>query len=212
MNIEDIKTTILSKENILSYIGGLIFLVIFIWGYSYIDNNWYEYRDDGVITMSTAKNLVDFGFIGVSVSGPIVEASSSPMQFFMYALAYLLTGVDYANYSYWQTIITTFFIGFLFIRFFSDKPIIAIIVTTFSAIGLTYFYPFFEWHASGMENAITHLLFLATLYILYTSVKDNNINFWLAIIVFFATIARLDSVYHISMLLVIYSVILAVYI
>lgn len=206
MTIKNIKKTLLSKENILSYVGGIVFVVVFIWGYSYIDNNWYDYRDDGVITMSTAKNLVDFGFIGVSVSGPIVEASSSPMQFFTYALAYLFTGVNYADFSYWQTILATFIIGFLFIRFFSDKPIVALTVTSLSAIGLTYFYPFFEWHASGMENAITHVLFLATFYILYKSAKDNHVNFWLAIIVFFATIARLDSVYHIAMLLVVYSV------
>lgn len=204
--IGKIREILLRKENILSLVGGLIFVGIFMWGYSFIDNNWYDYRDDGVITMSTAKNLIDFGFIGVSVSGPIVEASSSPMQFFTYALAYLFTGVNYANFSYWQTILSTFMIGFLFIRFFSDKPIIALIVTSFSALGLTFFYPFFEWNASGMENAITHVLFLATLYILYKSVKDNHINFWLAIIVFFATIARLDSVYHIALLLILYSI------
>lgn len=204
--IGNVKNTLLSKENILSYVGGLIFVVIFIWGYSYIDNNWYEYRDDGVITMSAARNLIDLGFIGVSVSGPIVEVSSSPIQFFTYALAYLFTGVDYVDFSYWQTILATFLIGFLFIRFFSDKPITAITVTTLSAIGLTYFYPFFEWHASGMENAITHVLFIFTLYIFYKSVKENNINFWLAIIVFVATIARIDSVFHIAMLLVIYTV------
>jgi len=204
--LKDLSKQLLTKENILSVIGGIVFVVIFMWGYSHIDTNWYDYRDDGVITMSTAKNLVDAGFIGVSVSGPIVEASSSPMQFFTYAFTYLVTGVDYANFSHWQTIIATFLLGFIFIRFFADKPIIALFLTALSAIGLTQFYPFFEWHASGMENAITHVLFLATIYILYKSVKESNINYWLAIIVFMATIARLDSVYHIGMLLIIYSV------
>ncbi len=200
------KYSILKKENLLSFFGGLIFVIIFIWGYSFIDNNWYEYRDDGVITMSVARNLVDAGFIGVGVSGPIVEASSSPMQIFVYALAYLLTGVDYIDFSYWQTVIATFLIGFIFIRFFSDQPKIAIAIAIISAFGLTLFYSFFEWHASGMENAITHILFLATIYILYKSVKDNSINYWLAIVIFFATIARLDSVYHIAILLIIYSI------
>jgi len=120
-------------------------------------------------------------------------------------LAYMFTSVDYADCSYWQTILATFLLGFIFIRFVSDKPIVAVVTTFFSAIGLTYFYPFFEWHASGMENAITHVLFLATVYVLYKSVKDNRINYWLAIIVFFATVTRIDSVYHIAILLVIYS-------
>lgn len=156
--------------------------------------------------MSVAKNLVDAGFIGVSISGPIVEASSSPMQVFIYALAYLFTDVNYANFSYWQTIITTFLIGFIFIRFFSERPVTAVFMTTVSAFGLTFFYPFFEWHASGMENAITHLLFLSTLYILFKSVKENHINYWLSVVLFFATIARLDSVYYIAILLIIYSI------
>ncbi len=204
--LNNLSKKLLTKENILSVIGGIVFVVIFILGYSYIDTNWYDYRDDGVITMSTAKNLVDFGFIGVSASGPIVEASSSPMQFFTYAFTYLITGVNYAEFSHWQTIISTFLLGFIFVRFFSDRPIIALFLTLLSAIGLTQFYPFFEWHASGMENAITHVLFLATIYILYKSVKESNINYWLAIIIFMATIARLDSVYHIGMILIIYSI------
>jgi len=205
MQIENIRTRLTDKTNILSYAGGFIFVLIFIWGYSNINNNWYEYRDDGVITMSSAKNLADMGFIGVSVSGPKVEASSSPMQFFVYAFIYKITGANYAEFSYWQTILATFILGFLFIRFFSDKPFIALFVTTLSAIILTKFYPFFEWHASGMENPITHVLFLSTIFILYQSIKKNIINNWLAIIVFMATIARLDSVYHIATLLIIYS-------
>jgi hypothetical protein len=204
--IEKIKLMILKKENILSLLSGIIFVIIFSWGYYHIDNNWYEYRDDGIITMSAAKNLVDFGFIGVSPSGPIVEASSSPMQLFIYAITYFITDVAYDTYSYWQTMIATFLLGFLFIRFFSDKPVLALIISTLSALGLTYFYPFFEWHGSGMENAITHILFLATIYILYQFIRDQHIKYWLAIIVFFATIARLDSVYHISLLLVIFSI------
>ena len=129
------KYSILKKENLLSFFGGLIFVIIFIWGYSFIDNNWYEYRDDGVITMSVARNLVDAGFIGVGVSGPIVEASSSPMQIFVYALAYLLTGIDYIDFSYWQTTISTFLIGFIFLT---------VIIFTFLTIIFCPFQGFFE--------------------------------------------------------------------
>jgi len=180
-------------------------VIIFLWGYSRIPDNYYQYRDDGVITMSSARNLIDFGFIGVSPSGPIVEVSSSPMQFFTYALAYLMTGVDYSSYSYWQTILATFIIGFFFISFFKERPIVSIIVTMLGALCLTFCYPFFEWHASGMENAITHVLFLTTIYILFEMFKRGKTNYWLSMAVFFATISRIDSVYHISALLLLFS-------
>ena len=195
-----------SKKNILSYIGSIIFAITFMYSYSHIDNNWYEYRDDGVITMSAARNLIDEGFIGVSVSGPIVEVSSSPIQLFTFALVYLLTNTDYTNFAYWQTVLSTCLIGFIFIRFFIERPLFSIIITTFSATGLTYFYPFFEWHASGMENSITHVLFLSTIYILHNTIKEKKINYLTSIIIFFASISRIDSIYYIAIILLIYSI------
>ena len=74
--------------SLLSLSGGLIFVVFFYWAYSNIDSSLYQVRDDGVITMSHAKNLVDYGFIGVSPSGGRVEGYSAPVQFFVYAAAY----------------------------------------------------------------------------------------------------------------------------
>ncbi len=200
------KKFLFADANILSLVGGVIFVGIFFGGYFRIESDWYQYRDDGVITMSAAKNWVEYGFIGVSPSGEKVEASSSPVQLFVYALTYFATSIDYVWFSFWQTVLSTFVIGFLFIKFFSGKPMVAVGIATASAIGMTFFYPFFEWHASGMENAITHVLFLSTLYVMYAAVKRNSINYWAAFIVFIATIARLDSVYHISVLLIIYSI------
>ncbi len=198
--------TILSRDNLLSIFGGAIFVVIFLFGYSSLDANWYEYRDDGVITMSVAKNWVDYGFFGVSVSGPIVEATSSPMELFIYATVYAMGGISYDTYSFWQTLIATFILGAIFIRLFTDKPMFAIVYTLATSYSLIHFYHFFQWHASGMENALTHVLFLSTFYILYKSFKYEQIYYPLAIILFFATISRLDSVYHISMLLIIFSI------
>ena len=197
---------IVNKLNILSLLGGVIFLTIFLIGYSTIDTDWYEFRDDGVITMSVAKTLVDYGFIGVNPSGPIVEASSSPLQTFLYSLIYYLTGANYEVYSWWQTVVATFLIGFIFISFFVEQPVTSIIVTVVSAIGLTYFYPFFLWHASGMENALTHLLFLATLYFLYQTMVNNKINYLIVIVIFLTTIVRMESIYHISILLIAFSI------
>ena len=197
---------ILSRKNALSVLSGIIFVAVFFGRYSLIENDWYQYRDDGLITMSSGRNLVDYHFIGVNPSGPRVEASSSPLQLFVYALAYFFMGTNYADFSYWQTLIATFLIGFLFIRFFSTKPLVSISAATVSAVGMTYFYAFFEWHASGMENAIAHVLFLTTAYITYDSVRLNRINYAYSFLVFLAAISRIDSVLHIGAFLLIFSV------
>jgi hypothetical protein len=196
----------IDSKLILPLLGGIIFLTIFLLGYSTIDNNWYEFRDDGVITMSVAKNLVDYGFIGVNPSGPIVEASSSPLQTFLYALIYYLTGANYEVYSWWQTVLSTFFIGFIFINFFAKKPITGVMVTVVSAASLTFFYPFFLWHASGMENALTHLLLLATIYFLYKALVSNQINYSVIIVAVLATIVRIENIYPILVLLMVFSI------
>ena len=199
-------TTFFNKTNFLSVVGGLIFLLIFFLGYLYVDESWYQHRDDGVITMSVAKNWVDYGFFGVSVSGPIVEASSSPLELFIYALFYTIWHVSYDTYAFYQTLVSTFLLGAIFIRFFSNKILFSIIATSIVAFALTKFFHFFEWHASGMENALSHVFFLATFYILYKAIDEGKVNYLTAGIVFLATISRLDSVYHISIILVFFSI------
>lgn len=189
-----------------SLYGGLIFLAIFLLFYAAIDSNLYEYRDDGVITLSVGKNLVEYGFIGVSPSGPIVEASSSPLQTLLYALVYSVSGIDYATYSLWQTVLSTFFIGFILIKFFPEQPIAGLLFTILCAFSLTFAYPFFLWHGSGMENALTHLFFLASVCILFSFERTGSVNYWAASIVFAAAICRIDSIYHISALLALFSI------
>ena len=68
--------------------GALLFVFFFFLGYEKIPVHFYRYRDDGVITLSHARNWVDFGFIGVNPSGERVEATSAPLQMLLYALAY----------------------------------------------------------------------------------------------------------------------------
>ena len=190
----------------LALFGGLIFCSVFAWRYSNIESHFYQVRDDGVITMSHAKNLVDYGFIGVNPSGDRVEGYSAPVQFFIFAVAYALSEVSYDVYANAQTVIATFLLGALFILFFRSNSVYAIALTTLSALLLSYHTSFLEWHGSGMENPITHVLFLSTVLILFTFAKTGNITYSLAPVVFLATISRLDSVYHIAPLLGIFSV------
>ena len=191
---------------IASCLGGLLFVLVFQWEYSGINGALYQVRDDAVITMSHARNLVDYGFIGVNPSGGRVEGYSTPAQFFLYAAAYAVTGVGYAAYSSVQTVVATFLLGAMFVLFFPERKILAILVTLLAAVFLTYWYPFMGWHGSGMENAVTHTLFLSTVLILFTFVRRGRINYWFAVLAFLATISRIDGIYHVGPMLLVFSV------
>lgn len=185
--------------------GGLAFLSLFYLSYSAIDSQFYQVRDDGIITMSHAKNLVDYGFIGVGPSGDRVEGYSAPVQFFVYAVAYYLTGLDYKTYSVFQTIICSFLLGVIFSLFFRESRFHALGLTFLAGLALSKHTAFIQWHGSGMENPITHLLIIATLLILYSSYKTEKITYLFAPIVFCATISRIDGVYHLAPLLIIFA-------
>lgn len=191
--------------------GGLIFLVIFHYGYSTIDPDYYTLRDDGIITLSHARNLVDYGFIGVGPSGEKVEGYSAPVQFFVYALAYFTLNLGFSNYTKAQVLFCTFALGFIFTRFFEDKKCFALITTTITAFLLTRQTSFIQWHASGMENSITHILFALTAYILFKFSQNKNINLNAVIIPFLASISRIDGIYHIFPLLLIFCVYWAIF-
>ena len=200
-----VRAAAVSRTLQLFLIGGVIFSALSFWSYSAIDGNLYQVRDDGVITMSHARNWVDYGFIGVNPSGGRVEGYSAPVQFLVYAIAYRLSGLSYDTYAAAQTVIATFLLGGLFILFFRDHRVYAVILTGLAALLLFNLMPFLQWHGSGMENAITHTLFLAAVLILVSFAKSGKITYPLALIVFLATISRIDSVYHIAPLLLIFS-------
>ena len=190
----------------LSILGGIIYIVIFSIHYSFIDSDLYEFRDDGVITMSVGRHFVDFGFFGVSPSGPIVEASSSPLQTLIYALLYAASKITYQDFSTLQTYACHFLIGCVFIMFFKEKPRFALIATLLSALLLSFLYPYALWHASGMENALTHLLILTAIYGLYRMVDERQVRLYWLPIFFMAAIVRIEIVFHIAILLAFFSI------
>ena len=190
---------------LLSLLGGTLFLAIFCWAYDSLPYESYAVRDDGVITMSHAKNWVDYGFIGVNPSGPRVEGTSAPVEFFLYAALYRFFGIRYDTYANLQTLVASFLLGALFVRFFCDRPGVALSLTAFAAFLLTQLGSFFLWHGSGLENAVTHVFFLATIYLLYRCFETGQIRFAFAPVVFLATISRLESVVHIAPLLALFA-------
>lgn len=56
-----------------------------------------------------------------------------------------------------------------------------------------------------MENPITHVVFLATVFLLYSCAYTGAINDTFAIPVFLVSISRIDSAFHIAPLLIIFS-------
>lgn len=191
---------------LLPLLGGSIFAAVFHFAYSGIDDNLYAVRDDGIITMSHARNLVEYGFIGINPSGGRVEGYSAPVQFFLFAAAYAAWGgLDYADYAAAQTACATFLLGALFILFFPERKLAAVVLTALAALFLACQRPFLEWHGSGMENAVTHVLFLAAVLILVSLARMERIVYPLAVPVFLAAISRIESIYHLGPLLVIFS-------
>ena len=155
-----------SSSGIIALLGGLFFWLAFQFIYSQLNSDWYVLRDDAVITFSHAKNWFDFGFIGVSPSGERVEGYSAPVQFFIFALAYALGHISFVNFVEWQTQLDSFLLGVFFTLYFIQQPRWALLASAVTAICLTWCTSFIEWHGSGMENSITHVLFAASVYLL----------------------------------------------
>ena len=90
--------------------------------------------------------------------------------------------------------------------FFKERKVPALVLTALAALLLAFLRPFLEWHGSGMENAITHVLFLATVLLLVSQIRIERVIYLWFIPVFLATISRVESMFHIGPLLVIFGV------
>ena len=180
---------------------GLIFSTIFLLRYAGIDGTLYEVRDDGVITMSVGRHIIDYGFVGVSPSGPIVEASSSPAQTLIYALAYAATDVHYADYAWAQTVVASILIGLLAGLLFTRKPWAGLATVGALAMGLSFTYPFFLWHGSGMENAVTHLLVLASLVGCALMIRAERVSYLWALPIALTCFARFELIISVAALM-----------
>lgn len=185
--------------------GGLIFVLLFLWAYKQLDPAAYQNRDDGVITLSHARNWIDYGHIAAEPSGQRSEGFSSPLQFWLYALAYALTGCGWAAFSAFQTWACTFGIGFLFIQFWERKPWLGLFGTTLAGLILTACYRFVGWHGSGMENAWMHLVDLASIYLLWRMWTQGKILWTTSLVLFAASIARTEAIFHIFPLLMVFT-------
>ena len=110
-----------------------------------------------------------------------------------------------------QTLTTSFLIGVIFISFFKTNYALGVGFTLFSSVLLINDPSFLGWHGSGMENAITHVLFILALYLFYDMLLMQQIHYVYSIGIFLATISRIESIYHISPLLFLFAMFWVIY-
>ena len=96
MRLGDSGWRTLSRAAVLAAGAGL-FTAPFLARLASVNERWWITRDDGVITLSHARNLVDFGSIGVSPGGDRVEGFSSPLHLATSALVQLGPGTTDAR-------------------------------------------------------------------------------------------------------------------
>jgi hypothetical protein len=165
----------------------------------YIPEGFYLDRDDGVITLSSARNLVDFGFLGVSPSGERVEAFSAPLEAAFFALTYFFTGAEYHTYILWQSLVASFALGLALVFFFRsldfDPTTCAAGVLLTSAL-VTSSGTFMVWHHSGMENCLTHAGLALLLGIAVHIYRVRSASLWLALPLVLISYSRVDLVYE----------------
>ena len=178
-----------------SVLGGILFCFLFAFSMRNVALDWYHERDDALITLSHAKNWVDYGIIGINPSGGIVEGFSAPLSFLLYVIDYGLFGIDFSTHLHIQTWLCTFFLGALCTQVCRGN----ILWTLLCGLLLSRCAAFMMWHGSGMENAFMHVMAAGmVLSILYAEQKTH----WTYALPFsIAMLIRVDGLYWISPLL-----------
>jgi hypothetical protein len=193
--------------------GVVVFSLVFRRHLEEVPASNYEVRDDAVITLSHARNLIDYGFIGVSPSGERVEGFSAPLQFWVAALAYASDGVDYRTFCRWQTTIGTLLLGGVFAALMFQPTraqtsiwyvLFAVSAVLASADILAHSRAFLLWHASGMENPYTHVLLIALVGALDFMLQRKRVVTTAVVLVVAAASVRIDAIVDVVILLAVF--------
>lgn len=189
--------------------GTIAFTGIFYSHLHRVPDTRYVDRDDAVITLSHARNLVEYGFIGVSPSGERVEGFSAPLQFLVSAGLYAIRPFDYHAFFRWQTLLGTIALGAMFAALLmpihdESSPYAALLAVAAVVIGahiLASSSAFLWWHASGMENVYKSVAVLALLFALDGMLRSGRIWWGAAPLVLLAAITRIDAIVPVGILL-----------
>jgi hypothetical protein len=195
--------------------ASILLLSLFEFRLSGIPSRNYEARDDAIITLSQARNLVEYGFIGVSPSGERLEASSAPLQFWIAAGTYALVPFDYRTFLHWQVSIGMLLVGALLAGLFLgglDRAHGGVWRIAFIAVAIpvcaylvTDSRTFLLWHASGMENPYRTVLLIALLWCLERMLHTGRLHAPAVVLAFAASISRIDAVVPVFLVLAVFS-------
>jgi hypothetical protein len=194
----------------LMVIGALAFTAIFHAHLRRVLESRYVDRDDAVITLSHARNLVEYGFVGVSPSGERIEGFSAPLQFLVAAAVYAAAPFEYQTFLHWQTLIGTIALGGVFATLFlppggasalPHRLVFAVAAIVLGAQILASSSAFLWWHASGMENAYKTVALVALLAAFDRMLESGRIQASVGVLVFVAAITRIDAVVPVGILL-----------
>ncbi|TGM60915.1 hypothetical protein [Leptospira adleri] len=204
-----ISESLLKNRFFFPILSGLATLIVFKIVLGFFPEELYVDRDDGIITLSHAKNWIDFGFIGVNPSGELIEGYSSPLEFLIFAFVYKITGIHYSIFFILQWWSTTFLLGVVVyellkeVRETSDRENFGF--TLLTVLLLSASFTFLAWHASGMENPWMHLLYTVYLLILYRIANGKEVSLIGASLLLFAgTLVRIESVFHLFFISVVF--------
>jgi hypothetical protein len=190
--------------------GAIAFSLIFRLNLARVPAANYESRDDALITLSHARNLVEYGFIGVSPSGERIEGFSAPLQFMVAGALYAVAPFDYRAFFSWQTAIGTMALGALFagaLVLSGGKAgnrwryvFVAIALVACAEI-LASSRVFLLWHASGMENVYKVAGLLALLVALDRMLMAGRIYWTATAVVLLVSLSRIDAIVGVGLLL-----------
>lgn len=188
--------------HLLALASALAWLAIAGWHMHRLDPDLYENRDDGIITLSHAKNFVDHGFIGVNEAGERVEGYSSPLQFLVFTVGYSLSGAGYSNWIYFQVLLCTFLLGgvvYYIFREFQVSPEWAALAAALAGWLMMRSWSALAWHLSGMENNLTHLMYGVSALVLLRGLRQPQLSWAPVLLLFAASLSRFESIFHIGM-------------
>jgi hypothetical protein len=150
-----------------------------------VPDGWWRWRDDGVITLSHARGVVEFGHPAVSASGARVDGSSAPLQMLLAAAFYRLGGGG------WRRLMDVQVAASFALAGWSAGWLLALVVparrtrryvgatAAAAVLGFTAWRSV-GWFSSGMENGITVALLLLVMASTTAAILEPTSRGWLA--------------------------------
>ena len=206
---------VLVRSAALAGIAWLLVLIAFTFAYRNGGGTGaYLQRDDGIITLSHARGLVDVGTVSVGANGARVEGFSAPLQFAAAVPYFAAGGTDPGIFMFTQVAFTTVLLGaaaFVFVAAVVPRRSLRAQIAAASLVSVPVFasFRFFGWHLSGMENSITNALVASSLALLAVSLRRSRWLWCASVVTGLLAVTRDEFVVHAFALLLVMAVLLA---